>query len=286
MRQRPTDIAQLGPPGRGHRPPRSRRPPRRGSRQALVALKEKDHRERAAPHGERRPVRSTAQDPLAGILHRLSRGPSLSIEKPKIFELADQDRQRDAVHVAVADRLGQKLGDEAKAHHAGQDAHRAGDDRHHAGQRDCTVRIAAGQGKDDAEDDGGQRRVRPRTRMRLGRTAHRPAAGRSCRGCRSRARPTPPHRRCPPGPASWSGRGPPRRRAAARLGRSGAAAPAPAASARIERAPTPVSLPARPVPSASDLSSGSVLRAARKPPSTPWAALRSSIFGRSTDSLR
>ena len=127
---------------------------------ALAALEEKDHRERAATHCERRPVRDTAQDPLADPPQAEQRTVALDREAEELRKLADQHRQRDAVHVAVADRLGQKLGDEAETRHAGQDAHRAGDDRHHAGERDGAVRIAAGQRQDDAEDDGGQRRVR------------------------------------------------------------------------------------------------------------------------------
>jgi hypothetical protein len=130
------------------------------ARQALAALEEKDHRERAAAHGERRPVRGTAEDLLADSPQAEQWPVTLDREAEELRELADQNRQRDAVHVAVADRLGQKLGDEAEPYHAGQDAHRAGDDRHRAGQRDGTVRIAAGQGKDDAEDDRGQRRIR------------------------------------------------------------------------------------------------------------------------------
>ena len=126
---------------------------------ALAALQQQDHRQGACADRERRPVGSAAQ-------HRRGDGPqasqrpvALDREPEELGQLADQHRQRNAVHVAVADRLGQQFGDEAQTRQAGQDAHRPGDDRHHAGQRDGAHRVAAGQRQDDGEDDGRQRRV-------------------------------------------------------------------------------------------------------------------------------
>ena len=50
-------------------------------------------------------------------------------EPEQLRQLADDHDERDPVHVAVADRLGQEVGDEAEAGQAGDDADRAGEDR-------------------------------------------------------------------------------------------------------------------------------------------------------------
>ena len=44
-------------------------------------------------------------------------------EAKELGQLADQHRERDAVHVAVADRLRQQLGYETQSHLTNQDAH-------------------------------------------------------------------------------------------------------------------------------------------------------------------
>ncbi len=75
----------------------------------------------------------------------------------QLGQLTDQYRQRNAVHVAVADRLGQQFGDEAEARDAGHDTHHPRHDRHHAGQGNGTQRVAARQRQDDREDDRRQR---------------------------------------------------------------------------------------------------------------------------------
>ena len=113
--------------------------------QAPAALEGEDHHERGAADRERRPVGGTAQDPLADSPQADQRAFELDREAEKLRQLADQHGQRDAVHVAVADRLGEQLGDEAEAQHAGQDAHRAGDDRHDAGECHRPHGVAAGQ---------------------------------------------------------------------------------------------------------------------------------------------
>ena len=104
------------------------------------------------------------------ICTRSRSGPTLSIEKPNSFgQLADQHGERDAVHVAVADRLGQQLGDESQAHHADQDAHQPGHHRHHARQR---PRRASGRradsGSTTARITAASEESGPSTRMRLG----------------------------------------------------------------------------------------------------------------------
>jgi hypothetical protein len=85
-------------------------------------------------------------------------GPLPSMEKPNsLGSWADQHGQGDAIHVAVADRLGEELGDEPEPRDTRQDADDTGDDRHHPGQRDRALRVAGGQRRDHAEDNGGQR---------------------------------------------------------------------------------------------------------------------------------
>ena len=148
-------------------------------------------------------------------------------------QLAHQHRQGDAVHVAVADRLGQQLGDEAEAGDAGQHADRARHQRHHRGQRD---RRAAGRRPRAAAPRPGSGRPGPSPdRERApgsARRAHRPAARRSSRRARrSPARRRRPHRRCRPAPAPPSAPGRRRGRRAARPARTAGACAGPAASA-------------------------------------------------------
>ena len=82
-------------------------------------------------------------------------------EAEQLGQLADQHRERDAVHVAVADRLGQQLGDEPQAHHADQDAHQPRHHRHHARHGHGAHRIAGRERQHDRENHRGERGVRP-----------------------------------------------------------------------------------------------------------------------------
>ena len=84
----------------------------------------------------------------------------LDREAEQLGQLADQHCQRDAVHVAIADRLGEQLGDEAEPRRARQDAHGPGDHSHHAGQGHSASGVSAGERQHDAEDHGGERGVR------------------------------------------------------------------------------------------------------------------------------
>ena len=86
----------------------------------------------------------------------------------ELRDLAQHHCQRDAVHVAVAYRLREQLSDEAESSQARRNAHNAGNDGHHSGHRDCALRIARRQRQHDCEDHGRERRVGPRTMMRLG----------------------------------------------------------------------------------------------------------------------
>ncbi|MNG97858.1 hypothetical protein D3C79_569810 [compost metagenome] len=75
-------------------------------------------------------------------------------------QLADQHGEGDAVHVAVADRLGQQFGDEAQAQQPGDHAERPGHQGHHAGDGDGPLRVAGGVLHHHGQDRRGQCRVR------------------------------------------------------------------------------------------------------------------------------
>ena len=91
----------------------------------LEAADRQDRRERGRAERERHPI-----DPPAGDLD--ADRPEVP-QRPRVFDfdadelgrLAHQNRQRDSVHVTVADRLGEKLGDEAQPGDARKDADRA-----------------------------------------------------------------------------------------------------------------------------------------------------------------
>ena len=154
-------------------------------------------------------------------------------EAEELGQLADQHRERDAVHVAVADRLRQQLGDESQPQHPDSDAHQTRDHRHHARDGDRAHRVAARERQHDRENHGARaRNPAPAPGSGSDRTARTRAAGRSWRTARRcRERPKPPHRRCRPAPASSSAPARPRDRAAARRLRSRAASAGPAANA-------------------------------------------------------
>ena len=100
---------------------------------------------------------STLLDDSPRLAQRSVRGDG---EAEELRDLAQQHRQRDAVHVAIADRLREQLGDEAQTRQARGNAHDAGDNRHHSGQRDRTLRLARRKRQHDCEDHGRERRVR------------------------------------------------------------------------------------------------------------------------------
>ncbi len=126
------------------------------ARHALVALEQQDHRQVPCADRERGPVGLSIHDRFGDGPQIFSGPAALDRKTEKLGQLADQYRQRDPVHVTVADRLGKQLGDEAQARYAGQDAHRPRHDRHHACKNYCSLRIAVGQRQDYGQDDGSQ----------------------------------------------------------------------------------------------------------------------------------
>ena len=131
------------------------------ARDSLEALEQQDRRQRAGADRERRPVGLAAQHRL-GDLHEVAQRPGAVDRKAEqLGQLADQHRERDAVHVAVADRLGQQLGDESQAHRADQDAHQPRHHRHHARQGHGAHRVASRERQHDRENHRGERGIRP-----------------------------------------------------------------------------------------------------------------------------
>ena len=124
-------------------------------------LQQQDRRERACADRRARRRSSCRRARRSTMAHACRSGPSrVDRETEELRQLAEEHRQRDAVHVAVADRLREQLGHEAEAREARRDAHDARDDRHRAGQRDRALRVARRQRQHDREDHGRQRGVR------------------------------------------------------------------------------------------------------------------------------
>ncbi|MNN11378.1 hypothetical protein D3C81_1243350 [compost metagenome] len=113
--------------------------------QLLERLEQQDQCQAAAADRKAVPVGLAGGDGL-GQVPQIEQGAfAVDGDAEQLGSLSDQHDQGDAVHVAVADRLGQQFGDEAQAQQADDDAHHAGDHRHHAGQGDGAHRVAAGE---------------------------------------------------------------------------------------------------------------------------------------------
>ena len=206
------------------------------ARDALVRLEHEDRDERAGADRGTRSSSPGRRGPLGRCRRRRATGRvRFDREAEQLRQLADQHGERDAVHVAVADRLREQLGDEADAQQADRDAHetrRRRPSRSRAPPRASDRRPRAG-----GRPRGSPRRATSPARARgcgSGRTARRRAGARSSRRARRcRERPKPSRTRCRPARASSSARGPPSRRAAAmRLcSCAGPRVPAPNASA-------------------------------------------------------
>ena len=68
----------------------------------------------------------------------------VDLEPEQLGQLADQDGQRQAVHVADHRRLGDQVGDEPELGHGRQDHDRADHEREHRRQRDRPLGVAVG----------------------------------------------------------------------------------------------------------------------------------------------
>ncbi|MNZ79064.1 hypothetical protein D3C78_976580 [compost metagenome] len=128
--------------------------------QLLEGFEQQDQRQAAAADGKAVPVGLASGDGLDQMPQIEQGAFALDGDAEQLGHLGDQHDQGDAVHVAVADRLGQQLGDEAQAQQADDDANHAGYHRHHAGQGDRAHRVAAGEWQHHGEDRRGERRIR------------------------------------------------------------------------------------------------------------------------------
>ncbi len=221
------------------RRPRSWRPRRRSGCPARA-----DERLRSrisasvAAADERAPRRSSlpASTALCDRPDASRSGPvGLDGEAEQLGDLAQQHRQRDAVHVAVADRLREQLGDEAEAREARRDAHER---RTRSPSRPPARRRVEGRPPRAAgRPPGSPPRARnpvPARGSGSGRTTRTRAAARSWRRVRRcPARRTPRRKRCRPAPASSSAPVQRRDRVAASSGRTGAEGRVQEASAAI-----------------------------------------------------
>jgi hypothetical protein len=74
-----------------------------------------------------------------------------------VIQLTQQHGERNAVHVAVANRLRQQLNDKAESCQAGDDANDTGNQRHHSSKSHRTIRISSRERQNNCEDDRSER---------------------------------------------------------------------------------------------------------------------------------
>ena len=79
-----------------------------------MRLQDQDHEQRDKSQNGAGPVRVALCEGLSDRPQVTQRPRALDLEAEKLWQLTDQDRECDAVHVAIADRLGEELGDEAE----------------------------------------------------------------------------------------------------------------------------------------------------------------------------
>jgi hypothetical protein len=77
----------------------------------------------------------------------------------ELGDLTEQNGECDAIHVAVADGLGEQLGNETELGESGGNAQQARNDCHHAADANGTLRVACRQRGHHAEEDCGEGRV-------------------------------------------------------------------------------------------------------------------------------
>ena len=92
---------------------------------AFAVPQQQDHRQCACADRERRPVRSSVQNRSGDRQQFPQRSITVDRKAEELGQLADEHRQGYSVHVAIADRLGKKLGHEAEPGNAGKNAYNA-----------------------------------------------------------------------------------------------------------------------------------------------------------------
>jgi hypothetical protein len=123
-------------------------------------LEREDHQQADDTDTQRRVVRLAVGDPADERPYLGDHALRVGREAEELGQLTEQHGQRDPVHVAVADGLGQQVGDEPEAGEPGEHAQQAREDRQHAGQGDGFGVAAGGQGEDRGRDQRGQGGVR------------------------------------------------------------------------------------------------------------------------------
>ncbi|CFL93666.1 Uncharacterised protein [Bordetella pertussis] len=128
--------------------------------QALEALEQQDEDQGRASHRKAVSVGLAVEHGLRELPEFAQRAAVVGGDGEQLGQLARQHDQRDAVHVAVADGLGQQLGDESQPQQAQDDAEQPGDDGHEAGRGHRAHGVALRDAEHDREDGRGQRRIR------------------------------------------------------------------------------------------------------------------------------
>jgi hypothetical protein len=95
------------------------------SRETGESLGQQDQGQRSQPQAGRHPVGLAVEECLGNGDEVSKRTAAFDGKAEQLGQLADQHCERDTVHIAVADRLREQLGDEAQPKQAGQDANRA-----------------------------------------------------------------------------------------------------------------------------------------------------------------
>ena len=126
------------------------------SRYTRPAFQKKNQRQRGRTDRQRDHVRAAGRHRPRKAPGLLQRTVGRHGETEQLGKLAQEHGQRDAVHVAVANRLREQFRDEPQTRQSGRDAHETRHDRHHAGQRDGTRGIAARERQDDGQNDRGE----------------------------------------------------------------------------------------------------------------------------------
>ena len=107
-------------------------------------------------------VELRSSNPLEERPHLVDEAVGVGREPAQLGQLADDDGDRQPVHVADLDLLREQIGDEAELRDPEPDQDQPDHDRHHPGERDGRLRIACdGERHDGGEDQRRHRRVRP-----------------------------------------------------------------------------------------------------------------------------
>jgi hypothetical protein len=131
------------------------------ARDPLEALEYEDHDERARAHREYGRVGPAVENGLGDAPKVAQRPISLNRHSEYFGQLVDQHGERDAVHIAIANRLGEQFGYEPEPEETCQNAHYTRHHSHHAGQGHGARRIATGVRQHDCQYHRGEGRIRP-----------------------------------------------------------------------------------------------------------------------------